>query len=36
MKETELTPEDHEKLRVKLEDYMNCTIEFADQISKCE
>lgn len=36
MKETGLTPKDHEKLRAKLEDYMSCTIEFAGQKSKCE
>lgn len=36
MKERELTSKDHEKLRVKLEDYMKCTIEFAGQKSECK
>nr|QZK27840.1 amiloride-sensitive cation channel [Cupiennius salei] len=36
MNEVELTSEDHKKLRVNLEDYMQCKIEFAGEESKCD
>ncbi|GIY40360.1 uncharacterized protein CDAR_480021 [Caerostris darwini] len=31
----ELQPEDHDKLRTKLEDYLNCTIEYAGEERSC-
>ncbi|GIY79308.1 uncharacterized protein CEXT_586251 [Caerostris extrusa] len=31
----ELQPEDHDKLRTKLEDYLNCTIEYAGEEKSC-